>query len=184
AEPRGARQGSRRVLVRDGAASMGPRGHWGTRQRIPTPLRSRLTPPRRPWWERFLAAAENALRSRPKDEEALKDEQIQRARLEGLTCTSAPADAAAERAGVPEPGNAEQQKPPMREGGTDVRRTRTRPSRPHGLRGAILLLGLGVGARGADDAGVPDEEAGRSGGVAKLPGQGEREGTAREGGGP
>jgi transposase-like protein len=28
------------------------------------------------WQERFLAAAENALRSRPKDEEALKDEQI------------------------------------------------------------------------------------------------------------
>ena len=28
------------------------------------------------WQVRFLAAAENALRSRPKDEEALKDEQI------------------------------------------------------------------------------------------------------------
>jgi hypothetical protein len=28
------------------------------------------------WQERFLAAAENAMRSRPKDEEALKDEQI------------------------------------------------------------------------------------------------------------
>ena len=28
------------------------------------------------WQERFLAAAENALRSRPKDDEALKDEQI------------------------------------------------------------------------------------------------------------
>jgi transposase-like protein len=30
------------------------------------------------WKERFLAAAENALRSRPKDEEALKDERIQK----------------------------------------------------------------------------------------------------------
>ena len=30
------------------------------------------------WQERFLAAGENALRSRPKDEEALKDEQIKK----------------------------------------------------------------------------------------------------------
>ena len=30
------------------------------------------------WKERFLAAAENALRSRPKDEEAVKDEQIRK----------------------------------------------------------------------------------------------------------
>ncbi len=30
------------------------------------------------WKERFLLAAENALRSRPKDEEALKEEQIKR----------------------------------------------------------------------------------------------------------
>lgn len=30
------------------------------------------------WKERFLVAAENALRSRPKDEEALKDERIQK----------------------------------------------------------------------------------------------------------
>ena len=30
------------------------------------------------WKERFLAAAENALRSRPKDEEAVKDEQIKK----------------------------------------------------------------------------------------------------------
>ena len=30
------------------------------------------------WRERFLVAAENALRARPKDEEALKDEQIKR----------------------------------------------------------------------------------------------------------
>ena len=30
------------------------------------------------WKERFLAAAENALRARPKDEEALKDEQIKK----------------------------------------------------------------------------------------------------------
>ena len=30
------------------------------------------------WQERFLAAAENALRSRPKDDEALKDEQIKK----------------------------------------------------------------------------------------------------------
>lgn len=30
------------------------------------------------WKERYLAAAENALRSRPKDEEALKDEQIKK----------------------------------------------------------------------------------------------------------
>jgi len=30
------------------------------------------------WQERFLAAAENALRARPKDEEALKDEQIKK----------------------------------------------------------------------------------------------------------
>jgi len=30
------------------------------------------------WRERFLAAAENALRSRPKDEEAFKDEQIRK----------------------------------------------------------------------------------------------------------
>lgn len=30
------------------------------------------------WRERFLAAAENALRSHPKDEEALKDEQIRK----------------------------------------------------------------------------------------------------------
>jgi len=34
------------------------------------------------WQERFLAAAENALRSRPKDkdEEALKDEQLRKSR--------------------------------------------------------------------------------------------------------
>lgn len=30
------------------------------------------------WQERFLAAAENALRARPKDEEALKDEQLKK----------------------------------------------------------------------------------------------------------
>jgi hypothetical protein len=30
------------------------------------------------WRDRFLLAAENAFRARPKDEEALKDEQIQR----------------------------------------------------------------------------------------------------------
>lgn len=30
------------------------------------------------WKEKFLAAAENALRSRPKDDEALKDEQIKK----------------------------------------------------------------------------------------------------------
>jgi transposase InsO family protein len=30
------------------------------------------------WQERFVAAAENALRSRPKDHEALKDEQIKK----------------------------------------------------------------------------------------------------------
>lgn len=30
------------------------------------------------WRDRFLVAAENALRARPKDEEALKDEQIKR----------------------------------------------------------------------------------------------------------
>jgi transposase-like protein len=30
------------------------------------------------WQERFLAAAENALRARPKDEEALKEEQIKK----------------------------------------------------------------------------------------------------------
>jgi len=30
------------------------------------------------WKERFLLAAENALRSRPKDEEALKDERIRK----------------------------------------------------------------------------------------------------------
>jgi len=30
------------------------------------------------WKEKFLLAAENALRSRPKDEEALKEEQIKR----------------------------------------------------------------------------------------------------------
>ena len=30
------------------------------------------------WKDKFLLGAENALRSRPKDEEALKDEQIQR----------------------------------------------------------------------------------------------------------
>lgn len=30
------------------------------------------------WQERFLLAAENALRARPKDEEALKDEQIKK----------------------------------------------------------------------------------------------------------
>jgi transposase-like protein len=30
------------------------------------------------WRERFLAAAENALQSRPKDEEAFKDEQIRK----------------------------------------------------------------------------------------------------------
>ena len=30
------------------------------------------------WRERFLLAAENSLRSRPRDEEALKDEQIKR----------------------------------------------------------------------------------------------------------
>ena len=30
------------------------------------------------WKERFLLAAENALRSRPKDEEALKDERIKK----------------------------------------------------------------------------------------------------------
>jgi transposase-like protein len=30
------------------------------------------------WQERFLAAAENALRSRPREEDALKDEQIKK----------------------------------------------------------------------------------------------------------
>ena len=30
------------------------------------------------WKEKFLLAAENALRSRPKDEEALREEQIKR----------------------------------------------------------------------------------------------------------
>lgn len=30
------------------------------------------------WKDRFLAGAENALRSRPRDEEALKDEEIKR----------------------------------------------------------------------------------------------------------
>ncbi len=30
------------------------------------------------WQERFLTAAENALRSRPKDEDAFKDEQIRK----------------------------------------------------------------------------------------------------------
>jgi hypothetical protein len=30
------------------------------------------------WKERFLVGAENALRSRPRDDEALKDEQIKR----------------------------------------------------------------------------------------------------------
>lgn len=30
------------------------------------------------WQERFVLGAENALRSRPKDEEALKDEQIKK----------------------------------------------------------------------------------------------------------
>jgi transposase-like protein len=30
------------------------------------------------WRDRFLLAAENALRARPKDEEALKDEQIRK----------------------------------------------------------------------------------------------------------
>jgi transposase-like protein len=30
------------------------------------------------WQERFLLAAENALRSRPRDEDALKDEEIKR----------------------------------------------------------------------------------------------------------
>ncbi len=30
------------------------------------------------WQEKFMLAAENALRSRPRDEEALKDEQIKR----------------------------------------------------------------------------------------------------------
>lgn len=30
------------------------------------------------WMEKFLAAAENALRSRPRDEEAMKDEKIKR----------------------------------------------------------------------------------------------------------
>jgi len=30
------------------------------------------------WQERLLVAAENALRSRPKDQEALKDEQIKK----------------------------------------------------------------------------------------------------------
>lgn len=30
------------------------------------------------WQERFLLAAENALRARPKDDEALKDEQIKK----------------------------------------------------------------------------------------------------------
>jgi transposase-like protein len=32
------------------------------------------------WRDRFLLAAENALRARPKDDEALKDEQIKRLR--------------------------------------------------------------------------------------------------------
>ena len=32
------------------------------------------------WQERFLMGAENALRSRPRDEEALKEEQIKRLR--------------------------------------------------------------------------------------------------------
>lgn len=32
------------------------------------------------WKEKFLAAAENALRSRPRDDEAIKDEEIKRLR--------------------------------------------------------------------------------------------------------
>jgi hypothetical protein len=30
------------------------------------------------WWEKFLLGAENALRMRPKDDEALKDEQVKK----------------------------------------------------------------------------------------------------------
>ena len=33
------------------------------------------------WRDRFLVAAENALRSRPRDEEALKDEEIKRLKV-------------------------------------------------------------------------------------------------------
>lgn len=33
------------------------------------------------WQERFLFAAENALRSRPRDDEALKDEEIKRLKI-------------------------------------------------------------------------------------------------------
>lgn len=35
------------------------------------------------WREKFLSAAENALRSKPRDEEALKDEQIKRLKQKG-----------------------------------------------------------------------------------------------------
>lgn len=45
------------------------------------------------WQEKFLAAAENALRARPRDDEALKDEQLKRLkqdllRRSGLTAAS------------------------------------------------------------------------------------------------
>ena len=43
------------------------------------------------WQERYLVGAENALRSRPRDEEALKDEHIKRtAEAEVRGCTRRP----------------------------------------------------------------------------------------------
>src|SRR5215471_18737258 len=50
------------------------------------------------WRDRFLLAPENALRSRPRDEDALKDEEIKR--QYGLyTAEAIPRRAAADRAG-------------------------------------------------------------------------------------
>jgi hypothetical protein len=53
------------------------------------------------WRERFLFGAENALRARPKDEEALKDEQIKKLALPGFGWPPACADLLSRRAMVP-----------------------------------------------------------------------------------
>lgn len=63
------------------------------------------------WRERFLLAAENALRTRPRDDEALKDEEDQAAEAEGR------------RAGVG-PGPPEDGQPPPPYGPDDVRRVK------------------------------------------------------------
>ena len=51
-------------------------GCYGDQKRIAGPLS--LSGDREAWRDRFLLGAENALRAHPKDEDALKDEQIKK----------------------------------------------------------------------------------------------------------